>query len=344
MATLTRLEKLRNRRIDPLIKVGELNEAYARLPKEDTSIQYAIGAMQPIDPAYTKNTLEERSRVEKQLNDGYRGMELSIQFDYQGSVTNDTHIRAHSDVDLLTVEQRFIAFQPPNYPTSTYQGDAVADLRQIRRGAVSILKASYPTAKVDETGSKAINISGGSLRRKIDVIASNWWHTNEYLNLKQKHWLGIEILDNDKGIRIQNKPFLHNKRIEDRDTQANGGLRKLIRLLKSLKYDSDEAINLSSYDIAGIVYNMKDSELYAHPGQDLLLINHCHIFLLYLEIDNGLKEKILVPNETRKVFCEDGATKKGLQEMRVALGVLLTEIEQGLNRSFKKLAEARITY
>ena len=165
-----------------------------------------------------------------------------------------------------------------------------------------------------------------------------------YLSLKQKHWLGIEILDNDKGIRIKNKPFLHNKRIEERDSQMNGGLRKLIRLLKSLKYDSDEAIELSSYDIAAIVYNMRDSELYAHPGKDLLLIKNCHIFLLYLEVDNELREKISVPNETRKVFCEEGANKKGLQQMRVTLGGLLIEIEQGLNRSFRKLAEARINY
>src|SRR5437870_2631065 len=114
MATkLTRLEKLRNRRIDPLMKVAGLNEAYARLTNEDSAVQYTISAMQPIDPAYTANTIEERNRVEKQLGDGYKGLGLRIEFDYQGSVTNDTHIRAHSDVDLLTVEQRFIGVQPP---------------------------------------------------------------------------------------------------------------------------------------------------------------------------------------------------------------------------------------
>src|SRR5579859_7595460 len=111
MATLTRLERLRNRRIDPLMRVDGLNEAYARLKEQDSAVQYTIGAMQPIDPAYTKNTIEERNRVEKQLADGYRGISLDVEFDYQGSITNDTHIRAHSDVDLLTVESRFYAIQ-----------------------------------------------------------------------------------------------------------------------------------------------------------------------------------------------------------------------------------------
>src|SRR5690349_2914976 len=121
MAKLTRLEKLRNRRIDPLIKVGELNEAYAQLKTEDSAVQYTIGAMQPIDPEYTRRTIEERERVEKQLGDGFVKSGLRVEFDYQGSITNNTHIRAHSDVDLLTVESRFYAVQSPRTTSATYQ-------------------------------------------------------------------------------------------------------------------------------------------------------------------------------------------------------------------------------
>lgn len=340
----TRLEKLRNRRIDPLIKASGINEAYNRLTGEDSAIQYAVGAMQPIDPEYTKNTIEERDRVEKQLADGYVRAGLGIDFDYQGSVTNDTHIRAHSDVDLLTVEKRWRVVQPPNLAQPIYDGDSLADLREIRKNASETLKKAYPTAKVDDSGSKAVNISGGSLRRKIDVIACGWWDTIEYIAEAHKFWRGIHILDNQKGERVPNKPFLHNKRIDEKDVTANGGLRKLIRLLKSLKYDSDEGIELSSYDIAGIVYNMPDSYLYSHPGQDLVLIKNCHTYLYYLEITPAEREKILVPNKMRKVFCAEGASAKGLEQMRVALGILIQEIEAGLNRSFRKLAEARIKY
>src|SRR6185312_11092340 len=156
MPTLTRLERLRQRRLDPQIKVAGLNEAYNRLTAEDSAVQYAIGAMQPIDPDYTRRTIDERDRVQKQLTEGFIVSGLNVDFDYQGSVTNDTHIRAHSDVDLLTVESRFLAVQPPNSPASFYTGDPVADLRQIRRVSAAKLKSAYPTAKVDETGSKAV--------------------------------------------------------------------------------------------------------------------------------------------------------------------------------------------
>jgi len=305
----TRLNKLRSRRLDPLIKVGEINEVYKHLTSEDSAVQYAIGAMQPIDSDYTKKSIEERSRVEKQLSDGYVTAGLGVDFDYQGSVTNNTHIRAHSDLDLLAVERRFYVLQPPNVPAYPYKGDAVADLREIRKNAASILKTSYPKALVDESGSKAITISGGSLSRKIDVIPSAWWHTVEYVRDSHKYWIGIEILDNDKSLRITNKPFLHNKRIDERDTLANGGLRKLVRLLKSLKYDSDNRIDISSYDIVGIVYNMPDNLLISQVGFDLVLVKNCQAFLHFLIQDQAFRGAMETPNKMRKVFCDEGATE-----------------------------------
>jgi len=75
------------------------------LPKSDNWLHFRT-----LDgPEYTRRTIEERTRVEKQLDEGYRNLTLAVQFDYQGSVTNDTHIRAHSDVDLLTVPPQLLA-------------------------------------------------------------------------------------------------------------------------------------------------------------------------------------------------------------------------------------------
>src|SRR5882724_3683927 len=119
----SRLDKLRSRRIDPLAKVVATREAYERLVEEDTSVRYAIGSMQPIDTEYTSRTIEERNRVERQLDEGYRATGLSIEFDYQGSLTNDTHVRAYSDIDLLTILRGWHAVEPPNKPRWPYQGD-----------------------------------------------------------------------------------------------------------------------------------------------------------------------------------------------------------------------------
>src|SRR5271166_458057 len=342
--TTSRLGKLRSRRLDPLVKVAGVHEAYERLVGEDDSVRYAIGAMQPIDEAYNERTITERARVEKQLADGFRSAVLGIEFDYQGSVTNDTNIRAYSDVDLLTVESRWFSIEPPNVPTWPYIGNEIENLREIRSASIKILRNAFPEATVDASGAKCVNISGRSLRRRVDVIACARWDTVEYVSTRQKHWRGIEILDNAKGQRLPNKPFLHNRRIEERDAKTNGGLRKFIRLLKSLRYDNDEKIELSSYDIAGIAFNNFDSWLTAQPGNDLSLVSNGLSYLRYVLTNDDYRASLDMPNKTRKVFGPDGASKAGLEQLTKAMDVLMAEIEQAFRRSLRKLDEARINY
>lgn len=343
MAT-SRLDKLRARRMDPLTKVAGAREVYERLVGEDTSVRYAVGAMQPIDPAYTQKTIEERTRVENQLAEGFRAAGLYVGFDYQGSVTNDTHIRVYSDVDLLTVEQRSYGIEPPNPPIPAYNGDPTRDLREIRSKTIGILRPAFPAATVDQSKGKCVSISGGSLKRKIDLVACELWHTVEYVKSQQKHWLGIRVLDNDSGGRVPNKPFLHNKRIDELDFETRGGLRKVIRLFKSLKYDEQNTISVSSYDLASIAYNVFPNWLKVLSGQDLLLVSQARDFLGYLVSNAEYRNLLEVPNKMRKVFGAGGATENGLKQLYSAMNTLVKEIEGELSRSYRKLQEARIEY
>lgn len=339
-----RLEKLRARRMDPLVKVAGAREAYERLVTEDTSVRYAIGSMQPIDETYTAKSIEERGRVENQLETGFHESGLDIEFDYQGSLTSDTHIKAYSDIDLLTVIQTFFSIEPPNRPKDPYNGDPVQDLKGVRRETISILKTAFPAATMETTKDKCVTISGGSLRRKIDLVASNWWYTVEYYREQKKHWLGVKVLDNGKNERVVNKPFLHNKRIDERDVETGGGLRKTIRLLKSLKYDSDEKIDVSSYDLASIAYNVFPSWLTVESGRELILVQNCRNYLRYLIYDVKYRETIDVPNGMRKVFGPGGATLVGLQQLSSAVDTLVDEIQRELNRTSRKLEEMRFVY
>lgn len=343
--TLRRLEKLRMRRVDPASPILGKREIYKFLEEsyEDHAVQYAIGAMQPIDSDYTKRTLEERQRVEDQLAKGFVTAGVGSSFDYQGSVTNDTHIKAHSDVDLLTVEPRWHTVA---VPVSPYKGNALQDLTTLRHCSIATLRASYPAAKVDVSGAKAVSISGGSLKRKVDVIACAYWHTEEYLRDPGHSdlLLGIEVLDSHANDRVPNKPFLHNTRIEERDSATLGGLRKVIRLLKSLKYDSDQEIDISSYDICGLSYNIPDTLMAVQRGFDLRLVEGALAYLQELVRNATLRNSIAVPNSMRKVFAVDGASEHGLQQLTQALYELHRDIEMGMRRSFRKLAEARIDY
>lgn len=341
---MARVDRLRARRTDPQMHLAKaVNEVYERL-EEDDAVRYAIGAMQPIDPEYTRNTFVESDRVQNQLSAGYDAISRKVEYEHQGSVTSETHIKAHSDIDLLVVETKFISLEHPLQPKSPYKGDPLQDLTELREAAESKLIAAYPKATVDCNGSKAVALSGGSLRRKIDVVFASWLETPEYQAGRGAHFRGVSVLDRDAKTRISNKPFLHNVLLDDRDRVETGNLRKVIRLLKSLKYDADQPVNFSSYDIAAVTWAAPEYHWAVPVNQELLLVEKAANWLDLLSTDQAHAAALSVPNGTRKIFCDEGATFKGLDELRREVHGLLYDIRQGLARSFRKLEEARVIY
>jgi hypothetical protein len=335
-----RLDRLRARRIDSYEKQATLNEVYDRMSEQSSAVKYAIGAMQPIDPAYTANTYKEGDRVKNQLETAG----LACAFEYQGSVTCDIHIKAHSDIDLLTLTCKWEMNDAPVAPGSRYGGNWVDDLLALRRDSIDVLRRRFPEAAVDSSGSKSVSIEGGSLRRKIDVVSSNWRNTIEYNRTGQLRDRGVDVFDSTQRDTIKNLPFLHNDRIDTKDKRTMGGLRKAIRLLKSLKYDSTTGVEISSYDIAAVAYAMDDSRLLVSRGLELVLVENCKQYLDFLAENQSYRESLDVPNGTRRIFGTGGATAKGLGQLRNEVGQLLYDIQHDFNRSFRKLAEARLEY
>lgn len=89
---------------------------------------------------------------------------------------------------------------------------------------------------------------------------------------------------------------------------------------------------------------MPDGFLAANRGQELLLVRNIGQFFDYLEEHPSYRDLLMVPNEMRKIFCAEGATIEGLRQLNKEVKDLIRDIEQGLSRSFKKLADARVSY
>lgn len=336
----TRLENLRARRSDPAVLAKGLNEAYASIQQSE-AVQYAIGAMQPVDPAYTAKTIEQGTRVASQLES--RLLRQPCEYRFQGSVMSDTHIKAVSDIDLLALTKRFYALVPPLQPTYPYMGNPIQDLRDLRTDIIASLRDAFPAATVTTTGSKSVPIEGGSLTRKVDVVPADWCDTPQYRQTLQEKDRGVEILDNDVPERVFNTPFLNAERIHIKDQITLGGMRKAARLMKSLKYDAAN-MELSSYDIVAIAYNMDDGLLRVDYGKDLTIVHNCLTYCYLLQIDENLRNKIRVPDGHRAVFAPGHATEKGLGQLTAALSMLVGDIIHQNPRSMQKLTEARVEY
>lgn len=298
-----RLDGLRARRTDVvsgavLVKEAALRKAYLA-PSAKEAREYIVEAAEPVDDAYTKKTFEECSRVENQLTEGLRNYDLKAQFDHQGSVTNNTHIKLYSDIDLLTLTTRFWFVKPPAQPTHPYQGNPLADLTTLRSASTASLKKAFPAATVDEKKSRCISIAGGSLQRKVDVVVCSWLET-EASRSGDGTRLGIRVLDTDEPSTIENFPFLHNARLNEKDAATSGNLKRLIRVIKSIRSDADADIRFSSYDVAAVCYAIPAEKLLG--GNALVLTAEFMAFGHNLLKDPAALAQLRVPNDTRLIF------------------------------------------
>jgi hypothetical protein len=234
--------------------------------------KYALGAMQEVDQDYTRISRETAERVGGRLDEGLKTAGRAVEFRLQGSVPLNVHIRAVSDVDLLILDANYHTYRvdgvrkslgfytAPDYRTSV---DVLSTLRKL---CESILSSRYYAATVDTSGSKAIKISGGSLPRAVDVVPAHWHDNLEYQLSLQEHARGVRILDlKAKGV-VDNLPFLHIKKVNERDAVSVGGLKMAIRLCKQVKADAEEegkTVALPSFDIAAMMYHANTQALAA---------------------------------------------------------------------------------
>lgn len=237
-------------------------------------------AMKAVDPEYTQRTKDAGDRVKEHLT-----KELEdVSFKYQGSVMTDTHIKGYSDIDLLTICEKF--YQPDNknirelletperrekfYQSSieklqnelngtSYAGSAIDDLKNLRLDSERILKGVYSVCDIKKP--KSIKIKNLSLNREVDVVIANWFDDITSIINSKGEYRGIQIYNKDTNSReTADYPFLSIKRINERSSETNGRLKKMIRFLKNSKANSDQNIDLSSFDINAICYDIKVSE------------------------------------------------------------------------------------
>ncbi|VVO40518.1 hypothetical protein [Pseudomonas fluorescens] len=321
---------------DFIVNRSLTQEAWERRAKDKPSTTFALGAMQEVDPTYTRISIETAERVSNQLSKRTTG---NMEFELQGSVPLNVHIRGVSDVDLLALEADFHTYDSRgsmsrsgqyNSPTSrTSVGVLTARREEISRA----LRDAFPAATIDTSGSKAIKLQGGSLARPVDVVPSHWHDTVDYQASRQKHDRAVTILDSHKNITLENWPFLHIKKVRTRCDTTGGGLRKAIRLCKNLKAELEaegKSVTISSFDIASMMYYANMSSLSAGSFYELAILAETQRHLDFLWINKEEARRLVVPDGSRFIFdTEEKFT--GLLHLSVAMDNLLREVAKEQN-------------
>lgn len=321
-------------------------EAYQSRAQTKPYTRYALGAMQEVGPDFTRISLEEAQRVGRQLASGLPGYGISVDFRLQGSVPANIHIRSVSDVDLLVLDIGFHTYDTSgrksqlghyNNPISY---TPLSALHVLRLHSESILKDKFPAADVDTTGGKAIRLSGGSLRRPVDVVPSHWHDTTDYQLTQQEHDRGIYIFDKKIPDNILNMPFRHIQRIHLRDIECREGLKKAIRLCKNVKADAEaegKPVSLPSFDIAAAMWHADQVALAAGVVNELSILQETQRHLDALSRNHALARTLLVPDGTRAIF-DTAAKLTGLATLSAEMDDLAVEVakEQNVLLSFER--------
>lgn len=327
----TPYQRLLDRRAIP----GRSAAAYAKFSAlaEQEDIKYLLDAMEAMDGDYTKTTLAEAERVHKYL-EPFSTIRL------QGSVTTDTHIRYFSDVDILTITEDFTTWETFPSGCTRWGGDPIATLRDLRAKCRVVISREFPAVKIEDKD-RSLALTGGSLRRNVDVVTANWYNTDAYARSSAERDRGIQVLDISVPGRILNKPFLHQHLLREKDAATVGGANRAIRLLKTLKEDASTKIDISSYDICALVWNMDNLRLPGGVESSFILANNVEGALLGWVTNEQSLNALSVPNQTRKIVdSKEGTSLVAVTSLWHELYVLLERIK----KSGKKLDRSLHTF
>lgn len=338
-----RLERVAAASQVDVLQKSLLTEGYQKRAQAQPYTRYALGSMQEVGPDYTKISLDTAERVGKQLKEN---LDIPVSFEIQGSVRLNVHIRAVSDVDLLTLDDRFLTYDRYGCRANTYTSTPLTSLGaliELRSGAERVLKTAYPAATVDCSGGKCIALSGGSLARPVDVVPSHWNDNVEYQASLQQHDRGVTILNKKIPETINNLPFLHIKRVHDRDAVALGGLKKAIRLVKNVKNDAENeasASGLPSFDIAALLYHADQQALKLGSFYELAILAEAQRFFDWCYYNKEAAKLFRTPDNTRCVLDTE-AKVSALATISVELDKLSKEVAKEQSMSLRNLEPSR---
>ena len=275
-------------------------------------LKYIRYAMKGVEPEYTERSRDAGERVQNHLKENLS----QVTYKYQGSVMTNTHIKGASDIDLLVICNKFYSHDKTsieevikkeevrrrfNYSqiqklekeirTNFYSGDALNDLRENRINSEKTLKPIYDIC--DTLQAKTIKITNKSLNREVDIVIANWYDNIEsILKDKDANYRGVQIYNkNDHAKEKPDYPFLGIKRINERSTETNGRLKKMIRFLKNIKADSNIEIKLSSFDFNAICYDIDTFKYSNKSFYELVpvIYNQLNSLISNYEHSNNLK-------------------------------------------------------
>ncbi len=308
-------------------------------------LKYVRYAMKGVEPEYTQKSKLAGERVQNHLKENLS----EVVYKYQGSVMTNTHIKGASDIDLLVICDKFYAFDRKSINTvliteslksqlfpsqiqklqseidnAGYSGNATEDLKKNRRDSETTLIPVYDECDISRP--KSIKIKNKSLNRDVDIVIANWYdNVTAVLKDKNSDYRGIQVYNKETNTKGDaDYPFLSIKRINDRSSETNGRLKKMIRFLKNVKSNSSLEIKLTSFDFNAICYDIETYEYSSKNFYELVPVLYLQLKSLSENIEHSNNLKSVDDNEY--IFRNEPAKLESLKNLMSEIGSIFIDL------------------
>jgi hypothetical protein len=317
-------KNVENRRFDYELNESVLSKSFSatEIPQ---NVKYLMESMLKIDDKYNERTKEAAKRVKNHLESGFN-LSFNRAYRTQGSVMTSTNIKVHSDFDLLTIIDRY-HYLSPDLPNDDPYKDSNPhdDIKNLRKQAEQIMESKYD--EVNKEGDKSIYIFNKALNRKVDIVFCFWFNTKEYVEKNDEYYRGVYLFNFKKDIKIKDFPFAHIDQVNWKGNSSNDGSRKAIRLLKTLKADAEDEIDLNSFQLTTIVHSIPTENLYYNTGNELKLAIETSTEMTKLINNSSYRISVQSPNGTENPFKEE-KTVLELKRLKKDLDSLIEDVQK----------------
>lgn len=307
---------LKSRRYDEALREAALSEAFHQSGYSDC-LRYVLESMLEIDPAYAYKVYANSRKIHEKLHKGMQKRGYSIDYRYQGELKTYSNILLYGDVEIIAIKKN--VSEKPHI-----------DIQNMAMDLMDLLQGDPTFRSLDYGDKTRIRITATKPTCEIDILPSVWVDSAEYLKTKNEIYRGIAEFDFRKKKVKKYLPFLNIARINARDNQTAGSFKSMSRLLKTLRADTKDKIDLRDSEINAIIYSIPQEDLVVEHHKILSLLPKVDARLNKLHLDTTAFNSLLSPSQKDRVFAGRPEKQAEIGKLRDALSWVIADLKGDL--------------
>lgn len=300
---------------------------------EPPGIKYLLGAMKPIDPAYTSSSIEEGMFVAGMIVQAFDELEQRVEFLMQGPLACDVHIKKYACSDIILISK--LSSQQQRYEKEPY--DLMAFSAAFRVQLEKVLKGMFYSDFLRFNDEGGVLFRDRQATKNTLVVPAVCYEEYSY---SSKFGTSVSLYEKGVSHLIYCNPQKLLKLIQERDILYFGNLRRVIRLLFNVvadmpAYKKARLACLSRRELISIAYSMS-VELDTFPGNIPGLLERVRAHLQFICDSEKFRKKVVCLDSGRKIFST--------HEKTIALEILKSEFRELSSAIYKEIAPNSAMY